>query len=118
MGDERIGSAAAEEQCRGKDQDRAVGSDQAILAERSRSKGDGRAISFTDVVVDITDLRAYLLLNGALPERYRRLTLSTRGEKVAGGKTIVTETSLAIGAPISNDGEVLISRSSWPLRLS
>jgi hypothetical protein len=54
VGDERIGSAAAEEQCRGKDQDRAVGSDQAILAEGSRSKGHCRAINFTDVVVDIT----------------------------------------------------------------
>src|SRR3989454_10483334 len=57
-------------------------------------------------------------LNGALPDRYNGLTLSQRGEKVAGGKTDVTETSLVIGAPTSDDGEVLISRSSWPLRLS
>ena len=43
--DERIRSAAAEEQCRGKGQDQAVSSDQAILAEGPRSKGDDHAIN-------------------------------------------------------------------------
>ena len=30
----------------------------------------------------------------------------------------MADTSMAIGAPTIDDGEVLISRSSWPLRLS
>src|ERR1700730_13744319 len=69
-------------------------------------------------MLTVVELRRYIHLNGALPHRYRHLTLSTRGEKVAGGKTDVTDTSLSIAPPTADDGEVLISRSSWPLRLS
>src|SRR5260370_36400374 len=56
-------------------------------------------------------------LNGALPHRYTQFTLSP-GRNGRWRETYVTDTTLGMSAPTSADDEVLISRSTWSLRLS
>src|SRR5712671_5150291 len=61
---------------------------------------------------------AYPSVNGALPHRYKSFTLSPMGRTGRWRETYVADTTLGISAPTSDDGEVLISRSTWSLRLS